>query len=104
MFAVERQKRILELLKEDGAVWVSRLAEELSVTEETVRRDLEKLENAEALVFQLQITTMSFRWKSEKILTLISKQSLLKRRQPTSLPVIQFSLMRLQQLFILQKS
>lgn len=50
MFAVERQKRILELLEENGAVWVSRLAEELDVTEETVRRDLEKLENAEALV------------------------------------------------------
>lgn len=50
MFAVERQKKILELLAENGAVWVSRLAEELEVTEETVRRDLEKLENAEALV------------------------------------------------------
>lgn len=50
MFAVERQKRILELLKEDGAVWVSRLAEELSVTEETVRRDLEKLEKNEMLL------------------------------------------------------
>ncbi len=50
MFAVERQKKILELLEENGAVWVSRLAEELDVTEETVRRDLEKLENAEALV------------------------------------------------------
>lgn len=50
MFAVERQKRILELLEENGAVWVSRLAEELDVTEETVRRDLEKLENAETLV------------------------------------------------------
>lgn len=50
MFAVERQKRILELLKENGAVWVSRLAEELGVTEETVRRDLEKLEKNEALL------------------------------------------------------
>lgn len=50
MFAVERQKRILELLEENGAVWVGRLAEELNVTEETVRRDLEKLEAAEALV------------------------------------------------------
>lgn len=50
MFAVERQKRILELLEENGAVWVSKLAEELDVTEETVRRDLEKLEAAESLV------------------------------------------------------
>lgn len=50
MFAVERQKRILELLKQDGAVWVSKLSEELSVTEETIRRDLEKLEQNEALL------------------------------------------------------
>ncbi len=50
MFAVERQKRILDLLEENGAVWVSKLAEELDVTEETIRRDLEKLENFESLV------------------------------------------------------
>lgn len=50
MFAVERQKRILELLKENGAVWVSKLSAEFGVTEETVRRDLEKLEQREALV------------------------------------------------------
>jgi DeoR/GlpR family transcriptional regulator of sugar metabolism len=50
MFAVERQKRILDLLEENGAVWVSKLAEELDVTEETIRRDLEKLENSESLV------------------------------------------------------
>lgn len=50
MFAVERQKKILETLKADGAVWVSRLSAELGVTEETVRRDLEKLEKQEALV------------------------------------------------------
>jgi len=50
MFAVERQKRIIETLKTDGAVWVSKLSHELGVTEETVRRDLEKLEKQEALV------------------------------------------------------
>lgn len=50
MFAVERQKKILETLKADGAVWVSKLSHELGVTEETVRRDLEKLEKQEALV------------------------------------------------------
>lgn len=50
MFAVERQKRILELLKENGAVWVSKLAEDLEVTEETIRRDLEKLEQKETLL------------------------------------------------------
>lgn len=50
MFALERQKRILELLEENGSVWVSRLSAELGVTEETVRRDLEKLEKQEALM------------------------------------------------------
>lgn len=50
MFAVERQKKILETLKAEGSVWVSRLSAELGVTEETVRRDLEKLEKQEALV------------------------------------------------------
>lgn len=50
MFALERQKRILELLNSTGAVWVNKLSEELGVTEETVRRDLEKLEKQEALM------------------------------------------------------
>lgn len=50
MFAIERQQRILEKLKEDGAVSVSKLSAEFSVAEETVRRDLEKLEKQEKLM------------------------------------------------------
>ena len=50
MFALERQKRILEILNSTGAVWVSKLSTELGVTEETVRRDLEKLEKQEVLM------------------------------------------------------
>lgn len=50
MFALERHKHILNSLKKDGAVWVSRLSAELDVTEETIRRDLEKLEKLEALI------------------------------------------------------
>ena len=50
MFALERQKRIVELLERDGAVWVSKLSQEFSVAEETVRRDLEKLEKQEVLI------------------------------------------------------
>lgn len=50
MFALERQKKILEMLNENGAVWVSKLSVELGVTEETVRRDLEKLEKQEVLL------------------------------------------------------
>lgn len=50
MFAIERQQHILEKLKEDGAVSVSRLSSEFGVAEETVRRDLEKLEKQEKLL------------------------------------------------------
>lgn len=50
MFAVERQKRILDILEAEGAVWVNKLSAELNVTEETIRRDLEKLEKSEALL------------------------------------------------------
>lgn len=49
MLALERQKRILEILSIEGAVMVSKLSVELGVTEETVRRDLEKLESKELL-------------------------------------------------------
>lgn len=50
MLALERQKKIIEILNNDGSVLVSKLSEELSVTEETIRRDLEKLEKQEALI------------------------------------------------------
>jgi len=50
MFALERQKRITAILESEGAVWVSKLSTELGVTEETIRRDLEKLEKQELLV------------------------------------------------------
>lgn len=49
MLALERQKKILDILNQDGAVMVSKLSLELGVTEETVRRDLEKLEAKELL-------------------------------------------------------
>lgn len=50
MFAIERQQHILEKLKEEGAVSVSKLSSEFGVAEETVRRDLEKLEKQEKLL------------------------------------------------------
>ena len=49
MFALERQKKIMESLNRDGSVLVSKLSAELGVTEETIRRDLEKLEKQENL-------------------------------------------------------
>lgn len=45
MFAQERHSVILELLERQGSVRVANLAEHLRVTEETVRRDLERLGN-----------------------------------------------------------
>ena len=50
MFAVERQQKILEILKINGAVSVSKLSNDFNVAEETVRRDLEKLEKQEKLL------------------------------------------------------
>ena len=49
MLPLERQNKILEQLSEDGVVSVSKLSSELDVTEETIRRDLEKLEKKEFL-------------------------------------------------------
>lgn len=44
MLAIERRNAILSKLASDGKVVVSDLAREYSVTEETIRRDLEKLD------------------------------------------------------------
>jgi len=44
MLAVERQHRILEMLSQSSAISTARAAKALGVTEETVRRDFEKLE------------------------------------------------------------
>jgi len=45
MLAIERRNTILSRLNSDGKVIVSDLSREFNVTEETIRRDLEKLEN-----------------------------------------------------------
>lgn len=45
MLAVSRQRLIMEMLQENGAVKVSELSELLQVTEKTIREDLEKLED-----------------------------------------------------------
>lgn len=44
MLTIERRNKILEILKTDGRVVVGDLSVMFSVTEETIRRDLEKLE------------------------------------------------------------
>ena len=50
MFALERQKKIIEILNSEGSVFVNKLSVTLGVTEETIRRDLEKLEKQELLM------------------------------------------------------
>ena len=45
MLAIERRNAILSKLSIEGKVLVSDLSREFSVTEETIRRDLEKLDN-----------------------------------------------------------
>ncbi len=45
MLAVERQKKILQILHKDGFVKVTNLSVEYDVSEETIRRDLQKLES-----------------------------------------------------------
>ncbi len=49
MFALERQKKIMEALHKNGSVMVNDLSASLGVTVETIRRDLEKLEKSEQL-------------------------------------------------------
>ena len=45
MLAIERRRQILLKLETEGKVIVSELAKDFDVTEETIRRDLEKLDN-----------------------------------------------------------
>ena len=44
MLAIERRSGIRNLLKQDGHVRVAELSRRFNVTDETIRRDLEKLE------------------------------------------------------------
>lgn len=45
MLVAERQEKIVEIVNEKGSVRVSELSQIFGVTEETIRRDLEKLES-----------------------------------------------------------
>lgn len=46
MLGIERRQRIIKLIQQDNKVYVSNLSMSLKVTEETIRRDLEKLEQS----------------------------------------------------------
>ena len=85
MLALERQKRILELLNIEGAGMVSKLSAELGVTEETVRRDLEKLESKELLrrthggALPMDESNYEFSLEKRKSLNVESKQALARK-------------------------
>ena len=49
MLGIERRQKIMDILKKNKKVYVAKLAQEFGITEETVRRDLEKLENQNLL-------------------------------------------------------
>ena len=50
MLAIERLREIEKKIRRDGSARVAELARELAVTEETIRRDLEKLETDRKIV------------------------------------------------------
>ncbi len=50
MLAEERHRRIIEYVERDGSARVRDLAELLNVTDETIRRDLEKLEKSNRIL------------------------------------------------------
>jgi DeoR/GlpR family transcriptional regulator of sugar metabolism len=50
MLALERQRKILDVVRRHGGARVSALAAALRVTEETIRRDLDKLEDEGAVL------------------------------------------------------
>jgi len=85
MLALERQKRILELLNIEGSVMVSKLSSELGVTEETVRRDLEKLEAKEMLrrthggALPMDEGSYEYSLEKRKALNVESKQALARK-------------------------
>ncbi len=85
MLALERQKKILEILNDEGAVMVSRLSQEMGVTEETVRRDLEKLEAKELLrrthggALPMEDGSYELSLEKRKVLNVEAKQALARR-------------------------
>ncbi|MCL5986828.1 MAG: DeoR/GlpR family DNA-binding transcription regulator [Actinobacteria bacterium] len=59
MLSQERYKKILDLIKENGSVYVADLSKRYEVSEETIRRDLDKLEK-EGLLFRIHGGAISF--------------------------------------------
>ena len=71
MLAIERHRKILQLLAKEGSIRVSELAKRFGVTEETIRRDFSKLENqgkivrshGGAIITEQEETIRPFAWR-----------------------------------------
>ena len=74
MLALERRNIILERLNDEGKIIVAPLAKEFNVTEETIRRDIEKLEN-EGLATKTYGGAVSTSQKNKDLPYTIRKQS-----------------------------
>lgn len=74
MLALERRNIIIQRLNEDGKIIVAPLAAEFNVTEETIRRDIEKLEN-EGLATKTYGGAVSTNQKNKDLPYTIRKQS-----------------------------
>lgn len=49
MLAIDRMKKIEDTINENGSIIISEISKELNVSEETIRRDLEKMEQKQLL-------------------------------------------------------
>lgn len=80
MLALERRNIIIERLNNDGKIIVTPLAAEFNVTEETIRRDIEKLER-EGLATKTYGGAISTSQKNRDLPFVIRKQSNVNLKQ-----------------------
>lgn len=82
MFAIERRRKIISILEERSSVMVPELSKIFDVTEETVRRDLEKLEMEGLLkrtyggAVAVESTNMELPLKIREVTNIENKQSI----------------------------
>lgn len=86
MLALERRNIIIQRLNDEGKIIVAPLAQEFNVTEETIRRDIEKLEN-EGLATKTYGGAVSTNQKNKDLPYNIRKQSNVNLKQKIALKV-----------------
>jgi DeoR/GlpR family transcriptional regulator of sugar metabolism len=88
-FVNERQANILKLVNELGAIRVSDMSKRFNVTEETIRRDLERLEK-EGLLTRVHGGAVSITKSETEIPVLKRKSTNLKEKQAIALKAASF--------------